>query len=236
MKLQIENNRNLWVFSDPHAYHTNICAGVTKWRDKDGNIPTNKCRLFDNVEEMTDKIINNLNDNIKTDDYAICLGDWSFGGFQNIEKFRERILCKNIFLVLGNHDHHIEANKDNVRKNFLEVADYIELRYCHRDFKLFHNPIDSWTDLNKGAIHLHGHCHLPKNKKFGKGRRLDVGLDGNDLLPYNVKEEIIPTMLSRPVVSNITDDHHVDDTRNVDNNKESYQEKNNKFFLIFNNE
>ena len=35
---------------------------------------------------------------------------WSFNGFDKIIEFRNRLNCKNIHLILGNHDTHIEKN------------------------------------------------------------------------------------------------------------------------------
>jgi calcineurin-like phosphoesterase family protein len=39
------------------------------------------------------------------------LGDWSFDGIDNIWNFRKRIKCKDIRLIMGNHDKHIINNK-----------------------------------------------------------------------------------------------------------------------------
>jgi calcineurin-like phosphoesterase family protein len=60
---------------------------------------------------MNATLVDNINNKVGENDILIHLGDWSFGGFDKIVEFRERIKCKNIHLVLGNHDHHIEGNK-----------------------------------------------------------------------------------------------------------------------------
>jgi hypothetical protein len=31
--------------------------------------------------------------------------------------------------------------------------------------------------MNKGIPHLHGHVHLPNNKKYGNGKKMDDGFD-----------------------------------------------------------
>ena len=79
-----------------------------------------------------------------------------------------------------------------------------------------HYPIASWNGLNKGRIHLHGHTHLPNNKKFGNGRRMDVGMDGNlEFEPYDLRK-VINDMKKRPIGSELgVDDHHVDELKNV---------------------
>jgi calcineurin-like phosphoesterase family protein len=56
---------------------------------------------------------------------------------------------------------------------------------------------------------LHGHSHLGVNKKFGKGKKMDVGVDGNGMDPYSVSE-IIKIMDKREIFSDMDGDHHLD--------------------------
>lgn len=71
----------------------------------------NSVRDFDTVEEMNDRIVNDINSVVGENDWLVCLGDWAFGGIKNTWIFRNRIACKNVVLVLGNHDEQIDANK-----------------------------------------------------------------------------------------------------------------------------
>jgi len=208
--MEIHNHSNIWVTSDTHYNHQNICRGVTKWRLSDGSIPINQTRPFNDLNEMNETIIKNINDNVGQDDILIHLGDWSFGGFEKIREFWDRLVCKNIHLVLGNHDTHIQNNRQGVKGLFKSVSHYHELSLRGERFVLMHYPITSWNGLRKGIIHLHGHCHLPNNKKISGGRRIDVGMDGNpEFRPYNLFEEIVPIMKSIPVGSEMgQDDHH----------------------------
>ena len=65
-------------------------------------------------------------------------------------------------------------------------------------------------------MHLHGHCHLPTELRFGKGQRMDVGMDGHpEFRPYNIKREIIPLLDKRPIASNIGEDHHTEEMKGV---------------------
>ena len=76
------------------------------------------------------------------------------------------------------------------------------------EFVLMHYPLCSWHDMNRGRFHLFGHVHLPENKKIMAGRSMDVGMDGNNLYPYNVKE-IIKKLSDRPIQANrLPSDHH----------------------------
>ena len=163
---------------------------------------------------MNATIVNSINENVGQDDILIHLGDWSFGGFDQIREFWDRIVCKNIHLILGNHDHHIENNREDIQNRFLSVNHYLEVKINDRSFVLCHYPLQSWNGLNKGVIHLHGHVHLSPNKKFGNGKRMDVGVDGNGMDPYNIND-IIKMMDKRSVGSDMLGDHHLDNLVDV---------------------
>lgn len=218
MRIKIKNKERVWIFSDPHYNHKNICRGVTNWRMPDGSVPEAQTRNFKDLDQMNATIVNSINSTASQSDILICLGDWSFGGFESITEFWDRLICKNIYLILGNHDHHIENNRDDIQKLFLEVGHYatLEIEDGYK-FRLMHYPISSWNGLGKGVIHLHGHCHLPTEKRFGDGKRMDVGIDGHpEFRPYDLRREIIPLMNKRPVGSELgAADHHMDDIKGI---------------------
>ena len=206
---KIQTTGRVWFTSDTHFSHKNICRGVTDWRTKDGEVPIDATRDFLTVEKMNARLVDNINHFVKQNDTLIMLGDVSFGGFENIEIFLGRIICKNIHLILGNHDTHIENNRENIRSKFLSVSHYLEVSINDRNFVLCHYPLQSWNGMSKGVIHLHGHVHLPEHRKFGNGKKMDVGVDGNGLDPYSI-DEIIKIMSKRSIGSEISDDHHLD--------------------------
>jgi len=199
----------VFITSDTHYAHKNICRGVTDWRTQDGEIPVGSTRDFETIEQMNDRLVNAINNVVGQDDTLIMLGDVSFGGFENIGIFLDRLICKNIHLILGNHDTHIENNRENIQSRFLSVQHYLEVNINDKNFVLCHYPLQSWNGLNKGVIHLHGHVHLPANRKFGNGKRMDVGVDGNDMVPYSI-DAIIRVMNKIPVGSDMSGDHHLD--------------------------
>jgi len=199
----------VFVTSDTHFGHKNICRGVTNWRTQDGQIPIDSTRDFQTIEQMNERLIDGINHHVGQDDTLIMLGDVSFGGFDNIGIFLERLICHNIHLILGNHDQHIDNNRDYVQKRFLSVQHYLEVRINDRDFVLCHYPLQSWHGMSKGVIHLHGHVHLPEHRKFGNGKKMDVGVDGNGMDPYSI-DEIIKIMDKRSIAPEILDDHHFD--------------------------
>jgi calcineurin-like phosphoesterase family protein len=214
--IKIDKDRKVWITSDTHYGHKNICRGVTSWRLPDGRIPIKKTRDFDTIEEMNESIVDGINSVVGQDDVLIHLGDFSFGGFENIQKFRDRIICKEIHLILGNHDTHIENNKGGVQELFTSVNHYTRLLYKNKTFVLFHFPISSWDSLNKGHIHLHGHVHLPTNLRFGKGKKMDVGMDGHPTFGVYGMGDIIQIMDKREIASDMLFDHHTNEIINKD--------------------
>ena len=199
----------VWITSDPHYNHKNICRSVTNWRTQDGDVPTYNTRDFQSIDQMNDALVNNINFKVGQNDTLIILGDIAFGGFESIGKFLDRLVCKNIHLVLGNHDHHIRNNRENIQELFISVSDYLQVRINDQDFVLSHYPFSSWNGLNKGVIHLHGHVHLSNQNKWGNGKRLDVGVDGNGYFPYIITE-IVLMMDRREIGSDLSNDHHLD--------------------------
>jgi len=212
MRIELKQGQKLFFTSDTHYGHSNICSATTKWDNA-----SNMTREFDSLEKMNDTIVNNINNTVGEDDILIHLGDWSFGGFDNIAELRSRIVCKNIHLVLGNHDHHIERNKENVQSLFLSVQDYLRLEVRRPinkatletfKFVCMHYPIASWHDMNNGVIHLHGHVHLPSDLRVAAGKAMDVGVDGNGLEPI-LMDEVLWLMTFQPIKKlELPKDHH----------------------------
>jgi len=214
MKIVLEKGQNLFFTSDTHYNHSNICRATTRWTDAD-----NVTRDFKSLDHMNDTIVNNINEIVGENDILIHLGDWSFGGFGMIEEFRNRIICKNVHLVLGNHDHHIERNKDNIQRLFSSVNHYINLDVRRPSlmkkgemdkfkFVLMHFPIASWDGMNDNVMHLHGHVHLPKHQRISEGRAMDVGVDGNDMYPLGLFE-VLNLLKNQPIKSLVLPkDHH----------------------------
>jgi calcineurin-like phosphoesterase family protein len=210
MKLTLNKGQKLWFTSDTHYNHANICSSTTKWSD-----PVT-CREFKSLEHMNAHLVGNINEMVGQDDILFHLGDWSFGGFEQIELFRNQIVCKNVHIITGNHDHHIENNKEGIQSLFSSVNKYLNLVVKYNvgtplmgdaRFALMHFPIASWDNMARGAIHLHGHVHFPADKRIGAGKMMDVGCDGNELYPIEMNE-VLKLMRDQPIKSMFVFDHH----------------------------
>jgi calcineurin-like phosphoesterase family protein len=212
MKLVLEKGQQLFFTSDTHYAHSNICSATTNWSAGNGY-----ARQFNSLDHMNDTIVDNINNMVGEDDILIHLGDFSFGGFDKIEEFRSQINCKNIHLVLGNHDDHISRNKENVQRLFSSVQDYLKLdirRPINKatvekfSFVCMHFPIISWDNMNQKVMHLFGHVHLPPHLRVMEGRAMDVGCEGNGLEPISL-DEIVNILKDRPIKkSSLPSDHH----------------------------
>lgn len=212
MKLILEKGQRLFFVSDTHFGHHNLCAATTNWTAAE-----DMTRDFKSLDSMNDTIVNNINHLVDENDILFHLGDWSFGGFENIQKFRDRIFCKNIHLVLGNHDQHITTNKDGVQSLFSSVNHYVflDLRVPisknHNNkysFVLSHYPIASWERMNTGVFHCHGHTHLPAHLRIAAGKAMDIGMDGNGLEPIEYPE-VVNMLRDRPIRKlSLPDSHH----------------------------
>ena len=151
--------------SDTHAWHKNIARGTSSWKSG--------FRDFDDQYEMTEHLIHQINSHVKPTDCLIHHGDWSFGGAENVIKFRQRLNCQNIYLMQGNHDIHV--TQGHVRDGYFK--EYTQIGYYEVEgIKIVsgHFPYAQWYHKTEGILHPFGHVH----GCFEQGSRsMDVGVD-----------------------------------------------------------
>jgi calcineurin-like phosphoesterase family protein len=196
--------RKIFVSSDWHFNHANICKGTSTWED------TKECRDFKNTQEMDQAIIDSINKTVGFDDKLIFLGDFYFSGFGKTdeEKINEinnyfiRITCNNIAFMYGNHDNFIQKNSFNVIHKVQFLNNQINsVKFNKADLKEFglksfprivfsHYPLMSWEEKEKGSIMVHGHCHqrCPDVEYYKHNKLIDVGIDCNEFRPLELSE------------------------------------------------
>ena len=72
MILKIQRGQKIFITSDTHYGHTNICWGVSKYKDVEGSFQS--LRLFNSLEEMNNTIVDNINNIVGEDDILISVG------------------------------------------------------------------------------------------------------------------------------------------------------------------
>lgn len=147
---------------------------------------------------MNDTIIDNINAVVEPDDTLYHLGDFAFGDKSQIPALRERIACRNIILLKGNHDHKLWKS---YRDCFSQTREYVEFRHNGTLITMFHYPIGAWNENGRGAIQLHGHSH---GNYAPVGRQKDVGVDPNDFKPLLLDDVVAELKNVQPVAV----DHH----------------------------
>lgn len=225
---------NIFFTSDTHFHHSNICRGSSKWQEDGREGSHQQTRDFKTLAEMDEAIIQGINSKVKFDDVLYHLGDWSFGGIEQIWNFRRRINCKTVHLIFGNHDHHIENNRKlpNARmvlankflidreekdenfepvkaKELFATTNYVNIVNANGT-KLFlsHYAHRIWDKSHHGRIHLYGHSHASLEQKE-HGKSMDVGIDNYFRLfgkyePFSLKQ-IVDIMAKREAA---VIDHH----------------------------
>ena len=174
----------IYFSSDFHFGHKNICGPkVSSWKDG--------YRDFDSIEEMDNQIIENVNNLVGVNDTLYFLGDFCFSNPTHFITMVERINCKDIHFILGNHDASVRDNRHDQQDFFSSVSDYKVLKHNKTRFILSHYAFEVWDRSHHGAIHLYGHSHgsLPE----GDGLRMDVGIDSikekfGDYRPISIDE------------------------------------------------
>jgi len=144
-------------------------------------------RPFENIEEMTETLIERWNDRVKVNDDIYILGDFIHRG-NGIDA--NEILCRlngRKYLIKGNHDEFLKEKAFN--NSLLEfVKDYHVLKYHKKKFVLFHYPILEWDGFFRDSVHLYGHLH--NHTKSHHQRAINVGVDVQDFRPVSIDEVI----------------------------------------------
>jgi calcineurin-like phosphoesterase family protein len=202
-----------WIESDTHYYHANIIRYVKRPYIRPGDLDkdgawVNKAVGAERATEMTEKMIADHNALVKPDDEVIHLGDFCFGGTQNVIRLLRRLNGKYKF-IWGNHDKPL--------KDFATVIDYYpdlkdriqflgglhEIQIEGQQIVLCHYAMRTWNKSHRGAWHLYGHSHgtLPDDPN---SMSFDVGVDCHGLKPVSIDQirAIMAKKTFKPV------DHH----------------------------
>jgi calcineurin-like phosphoesterase family protein len=148
-----------YLTSDTHYSHFNIIRYTN--------------RPFLTVKEMDEQLLENTNKLVKENDRLFHLGDFAK---QNAPYYRDKIKCKNVFLIRGNHDR-LKLWEEHL---FSGVADLKEVKTdINGEIKgivLCHYAMRVYNKSHHGSYHAFGHSHstLPDDPNT---LSMDVGVD-----------------------------------------------------------
>lgn len=126
------------------------------------------------MAEHDDQILDNINNLVKKTDTLYILGDFAL---DRPARFKERIVCQNIFFIIGNHD-----KKELTTWAFGTVYDLLEVKLNNGNYAYCsHYPMAFWDRSHKGSYHFYGHMHAQRETfldcMFPDRRSMDVGVD-----------------------------------------------------------
>lgn len=137
--------RNIFIVSDTHFGHANML----KFVDEHGK----HFRIFDDVEEMNEVMVQNWNSVVTDQDIVYHLGDVYFGdGAKVLPRLRG-----SKRLILGNHD---EGKDPILQKHFQKILMW--RMFPEFDALLTHVPVHPSMiehPMAKVKFNLHGHIH-----------------------------------------------------------------------------
>lgn len=197
--LEKTNSGNIFFTSDTHFGHSNVikycCRSFLTELDKnelekegvfvDGvwnNKIKSNWRITPEATEMMDvELINQINLNVQENDVLYHLGDFALPGKQDYYKkcrnYRDKIKCKNLVLIWGNHDDRCIADL------FSETYDLKSIRipYSNNKIILCHYAMAAWEGSHRGNWQLYGHSHseieLWMDSIISNRKSMDVGVD-----------------------------------------------------------
>jgi len=144
----------------------------------------------ESTDRMNDAFTDEINRVVEPSDRLWILGDFYYPRKDDPPEltqrtyrfYRDRIQCRNVCLVWGNHDPPPDSKaRDLVRMVFSRTYDKVSVRIDGRKIHMNHEPVAIWDGRHHSAWHLYGHCHSNAEswlEQIMPGRfALDVGVD-----------------------------------------------------------
>jgi calcineurin-like phosphoesterase family protein len=182
----------VWFTADLHLGHGNIIKYCLRpfLSAKEEEMARRDARGHWRVSEETiqrhdDALVNAINAAVSEDDILWVLGDFCWGSFETAQTYRDRLRCRNMHLVWGNHDHR------SIRPLFGQALEQGMIQVEGQDIWLNHYPMRSWHRSFHGCWHLYGHVHgrmAAEDAAHPAMLTKDVGVDACDYRPWSFAE------------------------------------------------
>jgi len=163
--------------SDEHYLHNNIIKYCN--------------RPYKNKYDMTDAIISNHNEVVKSNDIVYHGGDFGFGSPKKLKEIIDKLNGRHIF-IHGSHDKDLTklAKKDQIDYRGRRVEIIIKNKFIVID----HYCLRVWPRSHYNSWHLFGHSHGTLEPV---GKSWDIGVDNNNFYPLSF-DQIVTIMEKRP--------------------------------------
>ncbi|MFO0822474.1 MAG: hypothetical protein U0792_05035 [Gemmataceae bacterium] len=179
----------VWFTADTHFGHGNIIKYCQRpflspeefaiTRDD----PRSKLRISNETVKRHDHaLLEAINSAVAPDDILWILGDFCWGGHADAMRYRNRIRCRTVNLVWGNHD------QNEIASAFNDCIDQGMIRVEGQEIWLNHYPMRSWDRAFHGSWHFYGHVHGRLEREDAAKPALltkDVGVDACDYRPWS---------------------------------------------------
>lgn len=197
-KITDEQYDRLYVTSDTHFNHNREFVY--------------KSRGYNNPQEMTNDMIDIINNTVGENGILLHLGDFCLNTSpEEYTDILKRLKIKELWMLFGNHNSCIQQTYGDSRQQVCAYNQGLYIRYLNHYYtfkkgkKIFvcsHYPFRSWDGMSEGTMHIHGHCHnnLLSSREDDKTEKiLDVGWDAYPK-PLHITE-IVNIMNTKTVIS-----------------------------------
>ena len=156
---------------------------------------------FVTLEDHNETLLEGINSTVSRNDRLVFLGDFCR---EKPGRWRQRIRCRNIFFILGNHD-----KETKVRKVFGNNVWYQKtLNIGALPIWCCHFPTAFWDKSHYGALHCYGHIHynpvyeILLDEAFPGRRSMNVCVDMakkilGEWRPFS-EDEVLDHLATRP--------------------------------------
>lgn len=142
-----------------------------------------KPRGFDNIEDMSNIILENWNNVVTDNDDVYILGDLMLNDNEKAMNILKQLNGK-IHIVLGNHDTSTRVELYKTLPNVVEITYATVIKYKKYHFYLSHYPTFTANlengHLSECLINLYGHTHQRTNFYNDIPWMYHVGLDSHE--------------------------------------------------------
>lgn len=182
----------VWFTADTHFGHANIIKYCQRpflsqaEMNRCAEDPRGRWQVSANTVQRHDQgLLDAINSRVQPEDEFWILGDFCWGKIPEARGYLDRINCKNVKLVWGNHDHRV------VGEMFQQAIEQGSISVEGQAIWLNHYPMRSWDRRFHGSWQLYGHVHNRMTEEDQSNPSLltkDVGVDACGYAPISFRE------------------------------------------------